>query len=329
MKSLSKKIVLICLLFAIGGCNFFREKELKELWAQTVQEDSIDGYIAFLAEQKTDEDGEVGNDSLHGTSDDNRSKIAYGRIFELVLKEAHGTCPFKTLRINVRQTVSDVKERISFSDINLILENIGVKIVNEGPADDTLDVVLDGWAIKSRYMPLGPGTIEDKVNGVVVRGDISLSSNPDFKIAFQGKKSPPVLIGGRFYTKGIPGMRRSDFQLALDQAKLSEKFAHLFYNECGPRVGALIYYGSNFAKRPSWRVDPELETRIKEDIDVVAPILIAAALGSGGHILPYERSDKAGRFLMNIALQNKDVIVAALRNSFKYSFEIPKWLPAE
>lgn len=332
MKALVRNSILLLMLLALSACDSPREKELDQLWAQTVQVDTINGYVAFLAEQKKGEDGSVGKHKLHGKNSDNRARIAQGRIFELALNTAKDSCPFKTLYVDLQQNIRNVSNKflLGFSGPGGIMEKIGVDLsvgrtYDRANADEVFVLRLGGVGEKLTYVGFmdgrGPVTI---VGGGTVDGEMWFSSRPQTKAVFNGKYQLSVI--SRTEAEHADKVFPNGLKSAMDNAAFAEKFAGLVYDVCGPVAGALVYFGNTVRGHgPSKSIDPDLEARMMNDIERVRPIAVAASFGSGGHILFYDRSEKAGKFLMNSDSGDKDVVVAALRNTHFYG-KIPEWL---
>ncbi|MCP5370933.1 MAG: hypothetical protein H6907_04300 [Hyphomicrobiales bacterium] len=324
-----------CLMLALAACGDPRQEELERQWAQAVRQDTVAGYVAFLAGQRKGEDGAVGEHRLHGNSGDRRSRVAAGRMFELALDTARGACPFRTVYVDLRQDIRNVAPPFALdrSGPGEVMAQMGVdftvgRTFDRAEADEVLVLRLGGTGEKLTYGGFGDGKgTVTMVGGGTVQGEMWFASRPRSKAAFKG--SYRQAVASRVEADHAARVFPRALELALDNAGFAAKFAGLVYDLCGPAAGALVYFGTAVrAHRPSKSVDPGLERRMAADLDRVRPAATAAAFGSHGHILPYDRSDKAGRFLLNTVTDGKDTLAAALKNTHPGG-KLPEWLAAE
>lgn len=322
--------LLLFIIAALAGCDSPREQELKRLWADAVRQDQITGYLNFLAAQKREEDTDAGDVLPAGEKDGNRSVVARRRMFQLALDKGKNSCPFKTLYVDTRQNIRNVRKRFYLSSSNpgKLLSLLGVTITTDpASADDKLILSLTGTATFARYYNTAPGggpSIK-LIGGGTVNGSMQIASQPQFKVFFKGSKeargvvsSVELKYAGQFFPKGMLA--------ALDAALFNARLAELLLEVCGPEVAALIYFGNSLEKYgASKSIDQKFERRLAAEYEAILPIAISAAFGSRGRNLFYDRSEKAARFLLGLPWPDRRVFAAAWVNTATTN-KIPDWL---
>lgn len=333
----TKVIFLLLIVLALNACGNSRESELEELWARAVQQDTIAGYIHFLANQKKEEDEAIGKVTPYREYWGRRSTVAAARIFDLTLENIRGACPFDTLYVDLRQDINNVDQSFSFHSSRLAdaLRQLGVSLTTEQNApEETLVFVLNGRGNISEYVPQqgGSHTPVKTISGGAVEGDIWFVSRPQDKVSYHGKFELMQVLPeseasyvGKVFPKALV--------YAMDDSKISNSFAKLVYDMCGPAAGAYIYFGSELrGNLHSEKVDDDLEARMEKDIDKVRPVVIAASFGSGmlgnENDIFYSRSEKALRFLVNSSGDNKEIIISGWKNTQPFG-ALPDWLSAK
>ena len=226
------------------GCQSEREKELVAKWAAAVKTDTIRGYVGFLAEQKKDEDAEVGDHAIYDDSGENRSRAARRRMFELALESVKGACPFTSLGFDVRQSISNVGPNFSLrsSSIGDGLRLLGVSLDQPSQAGERLIMTLRGQGVEGRYKFLNGRPSGSMVIGGNVEGTIALASRPGQILPFNGSYG-----GGGLVTQAEVKYAATTFpkglKRALENAGLTHLVAGLIHDACSPSAGALIYFG--------------------------------------------------------------------------------------
>ena len=324
----------VCVFVILGACGNSRESDLDKLWEQAVQQDTVEAYVHFLATQRPEEDSSIGTITPYKEYFGRRSDVATARIFELTLEEIKGTCPFKTLYIDIRQNIRNVDQSFSFHSSRLgdAMKQLGVVLTTDSNAfDESLIFILNGKGNVSEYIPQQGGfsTPVKAISGGEVAGDIRFAGQPYNKVSYQGKFELMQVLPeseAAYVEKVFP----KALAYAMDNAKISNSFAKLVYDVCGPAAGAYIYFGSELrGNLYSKKVDDELEQRMQKDIDKVRSVVIAAAFGSGilgsERDIYYSRSEKALRFFINSSGEHKDILITAWKNTQPFG-NLPDWL---
>ena len=325
---LSAYCLIAVLSMVLVGCQSEREKELEAKWAAAVKTDTIRGFVAFLAEQKKDEDAAVGEHAIDGDSGQKRSRAARRRMFELALERVKSACPFTSLGVELSQSISNVGPNFSLrsSSIGDSLRLMGISLDQPSQAGERLIMTLRGQGVEGRYKFLNGGPSGSMVIGGSVEGSIGLASRSDRVVRFKGSYRGGGLVTQaevKYAATSFPkGLKR-----ALESAGLTYLVAALIHDACSPSAGALVYFGDGVGQlcTSSETTDEALEQRMYRDYDKVSEVAIAAAFGSAGHKQCYDRSKKALRFIMRGPEGDKRQIAKAWLNQF-YLEEIPNWL---
>ena len=305
MPKYSLRSLMVVTALLLSSCQSEREKELEALWIEAIASDTTGAYLAFLAEQKHEEDREVGRHSLFDDSSHMRSREARGRMFALAVARAQGSCPYRSLAVSVDQSIRNVKGQFSVaaSALGRSFSLLGVELKpGHDEADEQFRLVLNGEGIESIYYSLdGKGKGGRIIAGGKVQGTVSINSLSGDVLTYSGSYS-----GGGFVTPYQIEHKDSLFpnglERALENAGLLSKVAKLVLATCGPASGALVYFGRAVGDTcsASEYTDEALEAQLMKESDSVRPIAIAAAFGTAGHGGCVDKSEKAVRFLHRI-----------------------------
>lgn len=336
MTSFMKCAILLCVVLVLSACNkphedTPREKALKHIWAQTIQDDTIEGYLSFLEEQKIDDDRKVGEQTPYGKQNEYRSMVARKRISQLTF-EAASRCPFHSLYIDLRQNIRNVEAPFDFSSSDSVksLKKIGVTLTNDRrESDEVLVLSLRGEAIKTEYRDYKTSKREvTLITGGTINGSLSFASYPQNQVFFSGHREPVVLMSSTYAKKEKRNEGKvfpQAMEIAIQNGNFNDQFASLIYDTCGPTAGAALYFNeSRYEPNP---VDQEFENRMMADIKAVRSVAIASLIEP--EILFFDnRLEKTKKFLLTGAPEEQQTIATVLTNTYPYK-ELPSWLESK
>jgi len=312
------------LLFAgVAGCHA-TDSELAQpatfddkftvLWAETQQKDQFETYLYYLVEQgsphyRVEQDGDRSRFLEYA----DRRDAALGRMFRLALDTAHGTCPFSTLYVDLRQNVDKANGEANFPDwYRYLFPDLGITFVeNADEADAVLVFELNGKGVSAEYVVKHhPIETRRATTGGHVSGSLWLEAYPQTKIAFSGEAETDSL----FNLGNLDTPREADhdygdnindvsegIQNALTEADFHYRVAELIYDVCSPEAGAYIRHTRDAAAivGADFGNDTEetraFDERITADYQRLRQMLMATALGPSYNA--YDSPDAAMRIM--------------------------------
>lgn len=329
---MARAFSLLLVFLLLAGCEWGREGELTGLWREAVQADTVDAYLGFLAEQKPGENVDVGSVTPYEDDGHDRSRVARRRMFEIAFAAAHKKCPFKVLRVDLRQNIKGVSASFDFagSGPGKALIALGVQLRQApAPADATLVVELNGEGISQQFA--SQTDFSSTINAVTagkVQGALWFADRPDAKVSFKGEGRGRAVVAENY--RPPSGDVPEGIQDALEDAGFENKIASLVYDRCGAAAAAFVYFGGEVAGRDASKsVDEDLERRLAADLEDVRQMAIAMAFGvgllSGLSELSYPDSEKALRFVTTSSPADRGAIALAWSNTFHH-WDRPDWL---